>query len=80
MRSEVPISGGRIRLGQLLKLAGLASSGSEAKVLLRDGEVRVNGEREVRRGRQLGLGDIVAAADRELVVVAAPSSAPASSS
>jgi ribosome-associated protein len=57
---DVPIREDVIRLGQFLKLAGLADSGSEAKALLADGEVTVNGEAEERRGRQLRRGDIVA--------------------
>jgi ribosome-associated protein len=56
---DVPIRGDMIRLGQLLKLAGVAGSGSEAKDLLADGGVTVNGEPEERRGRQLRPGDIV---------------------
>jgi ribosome-associated protein len=50
-----------IRLGQLLKLAGLVDGGGEAKALLAGGEVRVNGEPETRRGRQLRAGDEVEA-------------------
>lgn len=57
---DVPIREDVIRLGQFLKLAGLADSGSEAKALLQDGEVTVNGEAEERRGRQLRRGDVVA--------------------
>jgi ribosome-associated protein len=56
---DVPIAGETIRLGQLLKLAGVAQSGSEAKVLLASESVAVNGERETRRGRQLHPGDTV---------------------
>ena len=48
-----------IRLGQLLKAAGLAGTGGEAKLLLAEGGVRVNGEPESRRGRQLRRGDVV---------------------
>ncbi len=66
---EVTISGQMIRLGQLLKLVGLAASGAEAKALLGCGEVRVNGEPETRRGRQLLRGDIVCCADEELRIV-----------
>ena len=66
---EVPIRGRMIRLGQLLKLAGVIGEGSEAKVLLAGGAVRVNGEPEVRRGRQLVAGDVVEAAGERLVVV-----------
>lgn len=50
---------GDIRLGQLLKLADLAESGAQARALLADGEVRVNGEPEERRGRRLVAGDVV---------------------
>ena len=57
---EVEIRGYTIRLGQLLKLAGLADSGADAKALLVDGAVTVNGEPEERRGRQLHPGDVVA--------------------
>lgn len=57
---EVSISGDMIRLGQLLKLAGLVDSGGEAKLALEAGLVRVNGEVESRRGRQMRSGDVVA--------------------
>lgn len=57
-----------IRLGQLLKLADLASGGGDIKAILTDG-VSVNGETEDRRGRQLRPGDVVAAAGEELRVV-----------
>ena len=60
---EVPIREEMIRLGQLLKLAGIAGSGTDAKVLLADGGVTVNGEPEARRGRQLRRGDVVAVGD-----------------
>ncbi|NKX56775.1 RNA-binding S4 domain-containing protein [Arthrobacter mobilis] len=56
---EVPIHGGMIRLGQLLKLANLAGNGTEAKELVENGLVQVNGEIETRRGRQLHEGDTV---------------------
>ncbi len=49
-----------IRLGQFLKLADLVDSGSEAKPLLEQGLVTVNGEVETRRGRRLRHGDVVA--------------------
>ena len=48
-----------IRLGQYLKLLGLVATGGEAKVLIQDGYVRVNGEVETRRRRQLQDGDKV---------------------
>ena len=54
----VPVEGD-IRLGQFLKLAGAADSGADARALLLDGEVQVNGEAETRRGRRLVAGDVV---------------------
>ncbi|MCW2786409.1 MAG: ybcJ [Marmoricola sp.] len=48
-----------IRLGQLLKLADFIDNGSEAKDLLAQGVILVNGEVETRRGRQLAPGDTV---------------------
>ena len=56
---DVPIREETIRLGQLLKLAGLADSGAEARELVQDGAARVNGEVETRRGHQLQRGDVV---------------------
>ena len=66
---DVPIREEVIRLGQLLKLAGLIGSGADAKALLAEGAVSVNGEPEARRGRQLRRGDVVAVGD-EVVRVA----------
>lgn len=60
---EIAITTDTIRLGQLLKLANLVDSGSDAKFLLAEGEVEVNGEVEVRRGRQLRSGDVVTMGD-----------------
>ena len=56
---DVPIRDESIRLGQFLKLANLVDSGSDAKPLLMNGAVLVNGEVETRRGRQLVVGDVV---------------------
>ena len=49
-----------IRLGQLLKLAGLVDQGSDVRPLLEQGRVTVGGRVETRRGRQLRKGDVVA--------------------
>ena len=68
MSSEIRISTEKIRLGQLLKLAGLVGSGSEAKDLLASETVLVNGEAEDRRGRQLSPGDVVRVGNDELLV------------
>jgi ribosome-associated protein len=48
-----------IRLGQLLKLVDAVPSGAQVKDVLSSGDVRVNGEPEDRRGRQLHAGDVV---------------------
>jgi ribosome-associated protein len=66
---EIEIRGEMIRLGQLLKLAGLVGSGAESKLLLGDGGVCVNGASEARRGRQLNPGDVVAAGGELLRVI-----------
>ena len=58
---ELTIRDEFIKLGQALKLAGLVSSGIEAKVLIADGEVSVNGETETRRGTTLSDGYSVSA-------------------
>lgn len=50
-----------LRLGQLLKLTNIVSSGGEAKMRIQNGEVVVNGLVEMRRGAQLKSGDIVEA-------------------
>ena len=59
-----------ITVGQFVKLAGLAGSGGEAKQLVVDGEVRVNGRVETRRGHKLAPGDVVAANGLSAGVVA----------
>jgi len=56
---DVPIHDESIRLGQFLKLADLVESGAEAKPVIAEGLVGVNGEVETRRGRQLAVGDVV---------------------
>ena len=56
---DVPIRDESIRLGQFLKLANMIDSGSDAKELMIQGSVTVNGEVETRRGRQLVVGDVV---------------------
>jgi ribosome-associated protein len=56
---EIPIRDAMIRLGQLLKLANLVEDGVEATELIKNGLVKVNGEIDDRRGRQLHDGDTV---------------------
>ena len=56
---EIFIKDEYIKLGQALKLAGLAGSGVDAKFMIEDGIVTVNGETELRRGRKVRPGDII---------------------
>lgn len=57
-----------IQLDQFLKLNGVAASGGEAKHMIKNGQVIVNGEVETRRGRKLRAGDIVQI-ERETITV-----------
>jgi ribosome-associated protein len=70
MPREVAIRGDTIRLGQLLKLAGVVGAGGELKAFLAEETVLVNGEPDARRGRQLHPGDVVVVAGEELLLVA----------
>jgi ribosome-associated protein len=67
---EVGISDDMIRLGQFLKLAGLADNGAHARELVETDEVTVNGRLETRRGAQLHDGDVVAVGEEKARVVA----------
>lgn len=48
-----------IKLGQVLKLAGLVESGVDAKFVIQDGQVKVNGQTEVQRGKKIVPGDVI---------------------
>lgn len=54
----IQINDDYIKLGQALKLAGMVSSGVEAKIVIQNGEVKVNGEVDTRRGRKLYPQDV----------------------
>ena len=58
-----------IKLGQALKLAGLVESGVDAKFVIQDGLVKVNGETEVRRGKKLYKGDVFSFEGQDVEVV-----------
>ena len=58
-----------IKLGQALKLADLVSDGVEAKYVISDGLVKVNGEVDVRRGRKVYEGDVVSYDGKEIKVI-----------
>ncbi len=65
---DVEVREETIRLGQFLKLADLVDSGSDVRPLVQEGLVRVNGEVETRRGRQLHKGDLVTLGDQTVRV------------
>lgn len=54
---EIKIKDEFIKLGQAMKLAGFVGSGLDAKIIIKDGLVKVNGEMDTRRGRKLYPGD-----------------------
>lgn len=69
MTEPAPVSR-PLTLDQFLKREGLASTGGHAKMLIQDGEVKVNGEVETRRGKKLQPGDRVETGGKEIVVPA----------
>lgn len=66
---EIEVRDDTIRLGQLLKLAGLVNDGAAAREVITAGEVTVNGEVDTRRGRQVHPGDLVSVGGQEIRVV-----------
>ena len=58
-----------IKLDQFLKWAGICSSGSEAKFLIKEGNIYVNGEEENRRDKKKKKGDIINIKDNEEIIV-----------
>lgn len=56
---KVPINTEYIKLQQLIKLSGIVGQGSDAKMLIVDGIVKVNGETVFERGKKIRVGDIV---------------------
>ena len=69
MERDVQIRGDMIRLGQLLKVAGMIDAGGQAAAFLATTPVLVNDEPEQRRGRQLHAGDAVQIGDETLRIV-----------
>lgn len=65
---QIEIKDEFIKLGQALKLAGIAESGVDAKIMIEEETVKVNGETETRRGRKLYDGDSVEARGMSFMV------------
>ena len=61
---EISINTEYIKLDQLLKFAGVAENGADAKFIIMDEVVEVNGEIETRRGRKIRKGDVVTVGDQ----------------
>ena len=68
---DAPANKKTIRLDQLLKLRGAASTGGHAKAMVQNGQVKVNGEVDTRRGRKLCVGDVVETRGQKITVDAA---------
>ncbi len=58
-----------IKLGQLLKATGLVESGVEAKIVIQDGEVKLNGAVETQRGKKVVAGDVVSFDGKQIKVL-----------
>jgi ribosome-associated protein len=71
MSEHLAIGDRPINLTQVLKLSGLVANGGEAKALIADGLVRVNGEVELRKRRQMAVGDAIAIEDGPTLVLTA---------
>lgn len=69
MREEIQIRDEFIKLGQVLKLAGLVDSGVDAKLVIQDGKVKVNGKTEYQRGKKLHPGDVFSYNGQEIKIV-----------
>lgn len=65
----VKLKDDHIRLGQAIKAAGVAGSGVEAKFLIKDGLVKLNGETEYQRGKKLYDGDVVQYEDETIQII-----------
>lgn len=67
---QIKIKDEYIKLGQALKLAGLADSGVEAKAVIQDGKVFVNGKPQLQRGKKLHPGDVISFQGEEVQIQA----------
>lgn len=67
---QIKIKDEYIKLGQALKLAGMVGSGVEAKVMIQDGQVFVNGVVELQRGKKLHNGDVISFQGEEVQILA----------
>lgn len=66
---QIQIRDEYITLGQFLKLSNVVSSGIEAKIIIQDEQVKVNGEIEIRRGKKLRIGDTIEILDQQFEII-----------
>ena len=66
---QIKIKDDFIKLGQALKLAGIAQSGIDAKMMILDGNVKYNGQVELQRGKKVYVGDTFEAYGNQFEVV-----------
>lgn len=66
---EIKVDTEIIKLDSFLKWAGITSQGSDAKLLIKSGEIKLNGEVEIRRSKKLFKGDIIQYDDEEYKIV-----------
>jgi len=66
---QIQIRDEYITLGQFLKLCNVVSSGIEAKIIIQDEQVKVNGQMEVRRGKKLRIGDTIEILDQQFEII-----------
>ncbi len=67
--NEIKLKDEYIKLGQALKAAGLVGSGLDAKIVIQEGQVLLNGEIETRRGKKLFGGEIISFEGEEIKIV-----------
>ena len=65
---EITLKKPHITLGQLLQVCGVADSGAQAKILVKELTIRVNEEVENRRGRKLFVGDLVTIESQQVLI------------
>ncbi len=65
---KIYINDDHIKLGQALKLSGIASSGVEAKIMINTGQVKVNNEECIQRGKKLFNGDVIETGGNEYII------------
>mgnify|MGYP005773511193 CR=1 FL=1 len=65
---EIKLRDEYIKLGQALKVCGIAQSGVEAKIMIQEGQVCVNGQPELQRGKKLHDGDVITCQGRTIQI------------